>query len=392
MTVKLDIGVERLKHRTSKVREAMRERGLDAVIVFGNPSRLGAGSNAGSLRYLTNWTAPFDTTALVLPAVAEPVLIVSTPLDQRRVENQDLTGIGETRVEMVNKGEVARELIEERCGPTARVGLVGGAAMRAPEYLALTNGSAGTELEDADEMFQGLRLVKEPEEIECHRAAAAISDAMHQALLAKARSDDVWEWELRAAMEQAAAGHRAEYGTSWLGIGPNAGDSQSFFAWESMRKLQDGDQIYSGTYVILDGYWGHAIRGGFKGKPTAKFLKAHDILTQALEAGTALLKPGASIVEVSSTITDEVKRHFPGRDGVWMRSGHALGLDYADPLVSDCFPYSGKWGRRSRGPDPELQLQPAWCSSFTQAWRNRISATTARSGICFSSRIRGMRS
>ena len=358
MTGEIAIGVERLQERTQKVRKAMQASGLDALVICANPTRLGCGSNAGSLRYLTNWTSPFDSTVLVLPLAADPVLIVGSPLDQDRVVNQVLTWVRDTRVDSLNKGAVAREIILERCGSAAKVGLVGRTVMPGPEYLALTEGATQASFADADRLVQALRLVKEAEEIELHRKAAAISDAMHEGLATRARSDDVWEWELRSAMEQAAVERRVEYGHCWLGIGPMAGDTQTYFSWENRRKLQVGDQIFSGTYVIFDGYWGHSIRGGFKGKPSAKFLQAYDILTQALEAGTTMLKPGTPVVDVARAITAAVQRHTPGIDGVWMRSGHGLGLDYAEPLVSDCFPYLKAWGSSGREPDTTLLLQP----------------------------------
>jgi Xaa-Pro aminopeptidase len=52
--------------------------------------------------------------------------------------------------------------------------------------------------------------------------------------------------------------------------------------------------------------------------------------------GFEMLKPGTSIGHASRTMTDVIDEDFPGEE--YVRSGHVLGRDCAEPNVNEAFP------------------------------------------------------
>jgi len=328
-------GAEILRQRAARLRSAMKLRNLDALVLYSGPSWHGAGSaTLGNVRYLTDVTDAWRGLTLVLPLEGEPALLLPGADTLMRQE----LWVGDVRVHRpVEHGRVARSIIEERCGASGRAGLVGRQEMPAPAYVELTGEQGRWAFEDADDVLGRLRMIKGPEEIARHRAAALLSDAMSDAGVESCRRPAERTWRIMADMESAARIRGAEYARTWISAAPNL-EYLTRFPSDDKRQLRSGDQIMIGNYVTFDGYWGHSLRLGFKGTPTPQFRRVVQLLHEVQEAGFSKLRPGIPVGEIHRSMVKEVDRYFPGTG--WGRSGHGLGLDYSDPIISDYFPDS----------------------------------------------------
>lgn len=341
---------EVLEARTARLRDAARALGLDALVLYSSASWHGSGSaTVGNVRYLTEVTDAWRGLVLVLPTAGEPALLLP---GADTVMRQDVW-VPDIRVERpVDQGRVARAILNDKVGPAGRAGIIGGSEMPAPTYQGLTEGKGRWVFEAADALLGRLRMVKGPEEIERHRIAARLSDAMCEAALAACRRRGAWTWQVMAAMESAARMRGAEYARTWISAAPNL-EYLTRFPSDDKRQFQPGDQIMVGTYVTFDGYWGHALRTGFKGKVTPNFRRVVELLDEVQAAGFAKLRPGVPVAEIHTAMVETINRHFPGT--AWGRSGHGLGLDYSDPIISDYFPDSDFPPPQTHG---EILLEP----------------------------------
>ena len=349
--------------RVTKVREAMRKRGLEALVVYSAPTDLGmATSTSGNVRYLCGHADKFTPSLMVLPQTGEPVLLMGH--FGRRAAQKKGIWVKDIREEaaITNYGRLAREFIRERGIRSGRLGLVGRDEMWAPIYLELTAEPCPWEFEDADSILAAMRMIKEPEEIELHRAAANISDNMLNAVMNGAKSPGKLGWQLMAELEHQGRSMDAEYAAGWLATGPLPDFMTFTLSPYNRQEIRDGDRIQAGTYVTYEGYWGHGIRMGYKGKPNPELSRYFEAILNVQDIGMRELRPGKPLQNVAKAMETAIEEYCPyerGQDLLRFRIGHGLGLNYADPLVSDAFPLPEHW---SAGPvnreETELLAQP----------------------------------
>ena len=346
--------------RVAKVRDNMRRRGLEALVVYSGPTDLGlATSTAGNVRYLTGHADKFTPSLMVLPLEGEPVLLVGQ-FSKRGAQEK---GIWVTDIREESNtaayGRLARQFLQERGVASGRIGLVGQVEMWAPMYLDLTLQPCPWEFQDADDILAGLRAIKEPEEIELHRTAATISDSMIHAVMNGAKLPGKLGWQLMADLEHQGRSMDAEYAAGWLGTGPLPDFLTFTLSPHNRKEVGNGDRVQAGTYVTYEGYWGHGIRMGYKGRANPDLMRYFDAVIEVQNSGLRELIPGKPLRNAAKAMEDAVKEYCPyeqGQDVVRFRPGHGLGLSYADPLVTDAFPHPEKCNQRSRGDEKTALL------------------------------------
>ena len=116
------------------------------------------------------------------------------------------------------------------------------------------------------------------------------------------------------------------------------------------------------TYVTYEGYWGHGIRMGYKGKASPDLNRYFEAILEVQNAGMRELVPGKPLRAAAKAMEVAVEENCPyerGHDLMRFRPGHGLGLNYSDPLVTDAFPQPEHW---SAGPESahesKLTVQP----------------------------------
>jgi Xaa-Pro aminopeptidase len=306
--------------RLTRARAATAAAGLDALLITPGPD----------LRYLTGYVAkPLERlTCLVLPAHADPVLIV--PFLERAAA--EAAGVGELGLAIADW--------QETDDPIALVGkiLPAGAAvygvddhMWAEKVLRLRAGLPGVQQALAGGVLRDLRIRKTAEEIDALREAGAAIDRVH---------DRIAEWlkpgrterEIGRDIAEAivAEGHvRADFVI--VGSGPNGASPHHDV---SDREVQVGDPVVvdiGGTTEA--GYCSDETRTYAVGEPDAEFRRYYEVLRVAQHAACDAVRPGIGCQEV-----DRVARRIIAEAGYGEyfihRTGHGIGLEgHEDPYI-----------------------------------------------------------
>lgn len=312
---------------------------LKALIVYATGSTLGPSSRThGYIRYLCDWDSHHAPSVLVLRADAAPVLLVP---------NIFMVNLGKQYhwiddIRFVKIADFAREtanLLSQSGFESSQIGLVGRNEMPVPVWEGLVQALPKVSWKDFTSALDQRRVVKDTLQIAMHQRAAEICDEMFVTLAREIRNAKP-AYQLQADMERTARYLGCEYCMTWLTVMPQA-DYSRFFKEECLRIPQTGDQVFAGIYLIYEGHWGHAIRGGTFGKRTDTHLRLFDIALEMQDTMLAGMKPGANLGSLQQLAESIVHRHYPDADkrGVFrFRHGHGLGMSYEDPISSLPFP------------------------------------------------------
>ena len=318
----------------------MGEEGIDALLIYAAPFGIGPGTmTSGNIRYIVGWVEDSKPSLLVLPLAGDPALLLQwNPLARRPAEK----GIWVTDVRYAadppSLGEVAKMVLNERGVTEGRVGFIG-RDEAAPIYENFAGDPCPWRLIDADLLLVDIKMVKAAEEIQAHRMAAKISDSMQAAAMSAARVPGKWAFQLIADMEHTARTLGADYAAAWVATGP-APEFIANHPWENMRQLKPGDRVHVGTFVTYEGYWGQSIRIGTIGRANAQLKHYTAAVIEAQDAALEALRPGRPMKKVVGAMKRTIRKHSPhaaGEDLLELRTGHVLGTQYAEPVLSDVF-------------------------------------------------------
>ncbi len=342
--------------RVRKIRNMMEERRLDVLVIFSNSSALGPGTSThGYIRYVCNWTSALLPSLLILPGNGDPTLLV--PMGPDVPHAKELTGFTDVKLRAPGGyGMEAAETLHRLNLNGGVIGLVGIDEMPASISRDLLKRLPKRGMVNADDILDELRMVKSEKEIRLMREAARISDAMIEALVEDAR-DGEWAYRAMANMEHAAKREGAEYASTWIISEPVSEGRVRFTPAEAWKKMELGDQILAGTFLIKGGYYSHQIRTGVRGKPSREVERVFDVCLEAQDAGIDAMKPGAYVSDVDTAMEGVIQRNYPSGAGeLRFRSGHPIGLDYSEKPASNCFPQF--WLGERIPPVPQVEIKP----------------------------------
>lgn len=306
--------------RSQRAQVAMAGAGLDALVIAPGPD----------LRYLTGYDAvPLERlTALVLPASADPVLVVPV-LEAAEAERSPAALAG---MEVVTHGETddAHRIAVEQVKGAARVAVDD--HMWAVRMLALRSALPTAEFVVAGPVLSELRMRKGPDEVAALRRAGAAIDAVHDRMeefLKVGRT----ERQAAALIAEAIveAGHaRADFVI--VGSGPNGASPHHSI---SDRVIGAGDSVVidiGGT--TSDGYCSDSTRTYVVGgEPDPEVADYYAVLLAAQRTQCDHAAPG-----VSAESVDRVGRAVISDAGFgdlfFHRTGHGIGLEtHEEPYI-----------------------------------------------------------
>lgn len=257
------------------------------------------------------WTGRSHS-AVVLADGREPRLIVDGP-DYRR----DLVTVPDVRFELDFPKAVAAALADFGL-QRARVGLCGMGAMSARVHRQLSELLPHARLECADDLVEGLRVVKSPFELERMRVAAQAGEAVVAAIMERALQAGSTE------AEAVAEGYRVgvREGVAFFDTSVASGPNSNYFTYGhlpswSRRTLRAGELFHADSYGAVEGYlfdFGRTCVVG--GDPSAEQRELLEVAVDAVEAGIAQVRPGIA----ASAVYEAVKGHLD-------RAGFGLGED-----------------------------------------------------------------
>lgn len=318
-----------LAKRMRSLQEWGQQQNLDALVVFGQGSVLGTATRShGNLRYLLDWDGDAAPSALVLPTRGSPALVVANIFAHMRAQENKL--LADTRF---GRGpSFAAAVVDLLPQGAKRVGLAGRDEIPVGVWEPLVAAGASAWVNCEPELARR-RAVKDSVQIAYHRQAAAICDRIFEQFGPTLHSGQSVA-DIQVELEKVGRQLGCEYCKTWLTVRPIA-DRCRYLADENKNAPQAGDQALLGIMLIFRGHWGHAIRTGSIGAPTAAAQRVFQIVQDMHDAMLDRLRPGADLRAVGQAGIASDPQLGPCFQ---FRGGHALGHSYEDPIGSAEFP------------------------------------------------------
>jgi Xaa-Pro aminopeptidase len=294
------------EQRIAAARAGMERRGLDALVV----------SVGSDLPYLIGYRAMENEriTALVLPVVGDPVLVVPI-LEEPRVASAV-----ETRPWEETEDPIA--VIADLVGAGASRVAIGNQTW-STFLLALQGRLPSVTFEAAEPLMAELRMVKDADELAALRAAGAGTDGV-VGVLAKTRFSGLTERELARLVTDLTieSGHQRT-GFAIVASGPNGASPHHE---PTDRVIEPGDAVVVDFGGWVDGYASDTTRTFVVGEPPDGFGEAFEVLGVAQRTAVDAVKPGATAESIDAAARGVVADAGYG-DLFVHRTGHGIGLD-----------------------------------------------------------------
>ncbi|SRR5581483_11944880 len=272
--------------RMARVREAMREKGLDALLVYD-------GGRHNFLRmnyvaYLTDFISVGPETMLVIALDEAPVLYLSPVWDMARAREESWVG----------DVQPFKNFWPSLTGLAGKVGLAGRESMHVSLHDEIAK-ILGRTPANARDIIEHLARCKSEFELARLRRAAEIADAGVQALHDEARPG-LREYELAAIVE---------YRMRSLGAEDNFGmvvanqHNQALHP-ATGRITQKGDIIIGEITPCIGGLFVQICRTMVLGEPAPAVREKYAILKKAMGLGMEAARTGAPASDVAAAIND----------------------------------------------------------------------------------------
>lgn len=306
------------RQRLDRARELTAQAGLDSLVVATGPD----------LRYLTGSRAnTFERlTALVIPAAAEPKLVVAR-LERASLRDSAIDDLGIEVIDWTD-GDDPYALALADLDTGARIAVSD--AMPALHVVPLAARTGSTPVLATD-VLRELRMIKDDSEIAALRRAGAAIDRVHARMaewLRPGRTEREVADDIRAAI--VAEGHTgAEF--IIVGSGPHGADPHHEFS----DRVITADDI-----VVIDiggpvepGYNSDSTRTYCFAEPGPEIAEAYAALQAAQAASVAAVRPGVTAASVDAAARDVLREHGLA-DRFIHRTGHGIGLSvHEEPYI-----------------------------------------------------------
>jgi Xaa-Pro dipeptidase len=311
--------------RWALVREKMKARGLDAIVLWGWATMWDF--YTANARYLCPVGGNAEFNVLIFPLAGEPTCFVQMPTFIEGWRSaQDW--VGDIRARGGTWADTVAKRINELGLGNRNIGMDGLAGPLDPDgwlphsvYVRLKELLPETRLLDIGDMLEQVRAIKSAEEIEVLQRAAGLGDLMLQACRDMARPG-VKECEVYARMVEVMLANGGEEPTLFLW----ACDRHPYphpFRLPTTRALERGDVIICEIHPKYGGYFTHVERTFCLGEPDAKQRDIYDGCVAAYQRGLGLFGPGRKISEGM----EEVRKTIEGRGLAICETGiHGHGL------------------------------------------------------------------
>ena len=317
-----------LEARLERTRAAMREQGIDCLVVAGK----GLISHYGYLEYLLGFCPVVRTGYLVVPASSDaPVAVMSTRSDAYFAEalsvyeDVRVAGEGDVVGRTNTTGSAVVDVIRGWGLETGAIGVVGmGIIMPNQDVEDLHAGLPQATITDEAGLLGAIKAIKDPEEYPEIEAAGRVADAAFTAFIEAAKTTRK-SWELYGEMERALRANGARDSLIFIGRGPY------FLHRPFDEELAEGDlvTVYVET-VAPNGYWVEKA-GLFAYGDISDEQRAYaDAAINSLQAAGEAMVPGATASDVARSLEAKFA-HLDVRVGIW--HGHGVGIDHDAPVI-----------------------------------------------------------
>jgi Xaa-Pro dipeptidase len=303
--------------RLSRVRDLMRERGVDILLL----------TTPENIYYLSGYqtTGYYIYQALVVPAEGEPQFVV------RKLEMTNVQGLswlkgGFAIDDTEDPLDVTLRAVREAGGAGARIGYEDRGFFLPPAVLeGLRARLPDARFVAAGGIVEACRVVKSPAEVGYIRQAAGAAGAGLKAGLLHTRAGRT-ENEVAGAIYAGMLRAGSEYPSSqpYVVTGPRAALGHASYAG---HRLRPGHVVYIETGACIKRYGGAIMRMVSIGKPSVEAKRQAEVMIEALETIIGTIRPG-----VTSGAVDEAGRNVVERAGLgkyWLhRTGYSIGIGF----------------------------------------------------------------
>ncbi|MBS4730458.1 aminopeptidase P family protein [Mycobacterium sp. SM1] len=297
--------------RLAAAAAATAEAGLAGLVITpGHDLRYLVGSRAQTFERLT---------ALVVPASGNASVVVPR-LELAALHNSAVAELGLPVRDWVDGDDPYRLVAAALGGVPAAVAV--NDSMPARHLLALASALAALPAL-ATGVLRGLRMIKDPAEMDVLRKAGAAIDRVHAQVpgfLTPGRTEADVAAEIAEAI--VAEGH-SEVAFVIVGSGPHSADPHHEC---SDRELRAGDVVVVDIGGVYEpGYHSDSTRTYCIGEPSAEVTQRYSILERAQRAAVAKVRPGVTAEQVDAAARDVLARAGLAEQFVH-RTGHGIGL------------------------------------------------------------------
>ncbi|MGA2546305.1 MAG: Xaa-Pro peptidase family protein [Rectinemataceae bacterium] len=304
--------LEETKKRLEKVREILREKHLDAALIYYDELNIANGW------YLTGWCPQFEKGAVLLPVNGEPLLLggpesepfarMSSAITDTRNFTPFMVPDEEYPNATISTFETLSAEFKKKGLPMATIGLVGTTALPHNVYTQFEAGFSSSKLVDITEKYESLRAHKSTWEIENIRSAFGLTLKAYEAMKQKIAPGRK-EYEIAAEGEYACrkAGANSFAFSCIVGSGERA---KAVVPTALNKEMKAGELAIIGIAPRVNGYAG--VVGDtlpVSGEYTSKQKDCMNYLHEAYRLTKSMLKPGVKGREIDVPARNSFVRH-----------------------------------------------------------------------------------
>ena len=334
-----------LVERIEDLKNYAKENNLSSILVYARGSATGPATKShGYMRYLCNWDGVETDAVLIIYPNKDPLLLVTGMFDAFYAEKHYWM----KQVRYVKIHELGEALVELLANTTDKnIGLIGMAEMPVMVWLPLTAVIPQEKLINIEYYLDEKRIIKNAYQLEKHQTAAQLCDHVF-ATLKKEIVNNKTGYQLQAELEKVARYEGAEYCSTWLTIAPQAQYSH-LRPQEGQQVPQPGDQVLLGMFLLVDGYWGHAIRTGYMSHTQPAQQQLFDVVSGMQQDMLEQLVDGCDLSQLHQLAEHRITTQFPdSHETIYrFRHGHGLGHSYEEPITNQSFPQLSDTDNRS---------------------------------------------
>src|ERR1700731_3115434 len=298
------------EERRRRLTAAMREAGIGHMVLYGNAWQ------GDYLRYGADFGILEGHGIALIAADGEVELFLDSATDAERTELE----VPQVKVRLAP--DIARA-VGARLDRVANARIAAAPRRFLPRWLA--DGAQNFKLDDATALVDRLLMHKSASEIAAVRRAAQIADEAYGEFLRAVRAGRR-QYEIVADIE--AHLRRKGCPDNFMIIG--SGGKEVFgMTPPSERRIAAGDLVTTELTPAVEGYYVQICRTLAVGPASAAQARAFGVYREALEAGVAAVKPGATAADVARAENDVFRKYGLG-DYVTSRytrvRGHGIGL------------------------------------------------------------------
>lgn len=293
------------ERRHKKIREAMKQNGLDCLLIYGAHHLMGTDMGQLNTVYLSSY-AGFFHTYVVFPLNDEPTLFI---VFGYHVPNaKDLSVIEDVRCNGFDIAKGVGDRLKELGLEKASIGIVGPfcswyrVSIPVEHHNYFTQTFPKADFKVVTEMYENLRLVKSEEEIRYMERGAAMTDLAHEEVFLATRPG-VRHSELHEIVLSVAGRLGGKVPFSHVSSTPMS-DPQQFYPdpFPTHRTVKAGDVVLTEITVGYGGYFGKIFGTYFVGEPTREYRKLFEVAASVYDSALRELKPGSTGRDVKKLV------------------------------------------------------------------------------------------